>query len=228
MFRARSVPFLALGCLLLTAGANAQTSRFHSSDQGWTVVNFAGLSDDNYNVLGTFTPTHASTGGNPGGYIYMDDPSSGDFMFSAPSAYFGNKSGASHLSYDITHPIGAIDYQTTDVMLTGNGERLLWHSDPNIVPGPGWTGVDVSFSPSSNWLVGTTGGAEATAADFQNVLGNLDGLYIRGEYTDGDERAGLDNVKLCSSAVPENGALGMVGTVVVLGGTLLRGRRRRR
>ena len=46
-------------------------------------------------------------------------------------------------------------------------------------------GVNLDFAPSSEWHVGTSDGALATAADFSNVLANLSGLFIRGEYTTG-------------------------------------------
>jgi hypothetical protein len=70
--------------------------------------------------------------------------------------------------------------------------------------------------------VGTSSGALATAADFGNVLGNLSGLFIRGEYTTGlVESPGLDNVRLAgvSASVPEPSALAMMalaGVTIVL------------
>jgi hypothetical protein len=66
--------------------------------------------------------------------------------------------------------------------------------------------------------VGTSNGTLATAADFSNVLGNLSGLFIRGEYTTGlIETPGLDNVSLAgvSAAVPEPSALAMMATAGV-------------
>jgi hypothetical protein len=94
----------------------------------------------------------------------------------------------------------------------GNGETLLWKSSPDIVPGPSWMSVNLAFVPSGEWHVGTSSGALATAADFGNVLGNLSGLFIRGEYTTGlTETPGLDNVRLAGvSAVPEPSALAMM------------------
>ena len=93
--------------------------------------------------------------------------------------------GATGLSYDLIYPVGAINYQPTDVILMGNGETLLWKSSPDIIPGPSWMSVNLVFVPSTEWHVGTSNGALATAADFGNVLGNLSGLFIRGEYTTG-------------------------------------------
>ena len=93
-------------------------------------------------------------------------------------------------------------------MLVGNGIRLLYKSSPDIVPGAGFTNVKLGFAPSASWHVGTTTGALASAADFQSALGNVSGLFIRGEYTVGGELAGLDNVRLIGvPAVPEPSSL---------------------
>ena len=130
--------------------------------------------------------------------------------------------------YDLIYPVGAINYQPTDVILMGNGETLLWKANPNIVPGPSWMSVGLDFVPSTEWHVGTSNGALATAADFGNVLGNLSGLFIRGEYTTGlIETPGLDNVRLVGASVPEPSTLVMmtIGGVAVM---LLRRRRQNR
>ena len=177
-------------------------STFNSNDEGWQIVSFGDLSTNDYSVMGVYTPTYNSTGGDPGGYISTTDPDNGDFTFGAPSFFLGDQSDATGLSYDLTHPQGATNYQTTDVMLVGDGLRLLWESNPPIVPGTGWTQVSVNFAPSGSWHLNTTGGAPATAANFQSVLGDLTGLYIRGEYTDGPELAGLDNVQLIGAVQP--------------------------
>jgi hypothetical protein len=58
--------------------------------------------------------------------------------------------------------------------------------------------------------------------DFGNVLGNLSGLFIRGEYTTGlIETPGLDNVNLAgvTAPVPEPSTLAMLaiaGVTVVM------------
>ena len=193
-------------------------SNFSTGDEGWTVVSFQNLTTDNFGIVKTYTPIFNLTGGNPGGYISTIDQDNGDLTFSAPAKFLGNVSGATGLSYDLIYPVGAINYQPTDVILMGNGETLLWKSNPDIVPGPSWMSVNLDFVPSTEWHVGTSNGALATAADFGNVLGNLSGLFIRGEYTTGlIETPGLDNVRLAgvSAAVPEPSALAMMAIAVV-------------
>jgi hypothetical protein len=191
-------------------------------------VSFENLTTDNFSIVATYTPTFNLTGGNPGGYISTIDQDNGDLTFSAPAKFLGNVSGATGLSYDLFYPVGAINYQPTDVILMGNGETLLWKSNPDIVPGPSWMGVTLAFVPSTEWHVGTSTGALATAADFGNVLGSLSGLFIRGEYTTGlTETPGLDNVRLAGvSAVPEPSTLAMMTLAGVTIGVALRGRMR--
>ena len=204
----RFLPFFGLLSLLIPGSAIAAiSSTFDSSTEGWTVVSFNSLSTSDYSVMGVYTPSHIATGGNPGGYIWTDDPDPSDFTFAAPASFLGNQAGSygSPLSYDLIH-WGAPNYQTTDVMLVGtDGTRLLWERSPNIIPSTDgtWTHVNVVLKPSAQWLVGATNGAQASQANFQDVLGSLAGLYIRGEFVDGPENAGLDNVRLGSSPVPE-------------------------
>ena len=190
-----------------TARANA-ISTFDTDDEGWTIVSFYDLSVDDYSVVGSYTPDWVASGGNPGGYIAVSvDPDVGQFTFAAPGVFLGNQVGMSNLSYDLLHATGDVNFQTTDVMLVGGGTRLLWQSNPSLDPGAIWIHVDVALSPSANWLVGSTTGGEASADDFQTVLGDLTGIFVRGEYTSGDESAGLDNFQL----VPEPSSLVLFG-----------------
>lgn len=212
---------LFLGVCVFTLGSTCaradRISNFNSGSQGWQVVSFTNLTTDNFSVFSTTAPTFNAAGGNPGGFISTADPNDGDLTFSAPGKFLGNQTGATGLSYNLIYPTGAVDYQPTDVILMGNGETLLFKANPNIVPGPDWLSVSLSFSPSTEWHVGTSGGALATAADFDNVLGNLTGLFIRGEYSIGlVENPGLDNVRLAGvSNTPEPGTLTMLALLGV-------------
>jgi hypothetical protein len=204
--------------LNLTFARGDIVSNFSTGDEGWKVVSFENLTTDNFSIVATYTPDFKLTGGNPGGYISTTDQDDGDLTFSAPAKFLGNASGATGLSYDLIYPVGSINYQPTDVILMGNSETLLWKSSPDIVPGPSWMSVSLDFVPSLDWHVGTSNGTLATGADFSNVLGNLSGLFIRGEYTTGlMETPGLDNVRLAgvSAAVPEPSALAMLAIASV-------------
>lgn len=197
-------------------------SSFDVSDEGWNIVSLNDPQFDNYAIVGTYSATHNLAGGNPGGYISIVDPDSGAYTFSAPGTFLGDVSTATGLSYDIVYSTHPIDYQPTDVILEGNGMRLLWKSIPDLSPSTSWSSVALSFSPSASWRVNTSGGALATAADFQNVLSNLSALYIRGEYTNGlVETSGIDNVRLQGVAIPEPNLsiCGLVALVIACVGT---------
>jgi hypothetical protein len=205
-------------------------SDFSTGDEGWKVVSFENLTADNFAILATYNPAFNLSGGNPGGYISTSDQDDGDLTFSAPAKFLGNVSSATGLNFDLIYPVGTINYQPTDVILMGNGETLLWKSSPDIVPGPSWMSVDLEFVPSAEWHVGASNGAPATAADFGNVLGNLSGLFIRGEYTTGlIETPGLDNVRLAgvSAAVPEPSTRTTTAIAGVMVAMFRRSRRKR-
>lgn len=129
------------------------------------------------------------------------------------------------LGWDI---LGIVGDQTSasagaDVMLTGGGLEI--GIDLNVLPlTSDWTSWSALLDESAGWNVVSnlsSGGLSATAAteaDLRTVLGSLDGLYIRGEFTDGRDATALDNVHL----VPAPGA----AALLALGG--LGGLRRRR
>lgn len=190
--------------LLVSQPAQASvSSSFDTDSENWQVVSFADFSQNNYSIVGQYQPSYVSGGGNPGNYLAASDPDSGDFTFSAPAAFLGAQSNATGLSYDLTYHNGDINWQTTDVMLVGNGQRLLWKRDPNIVPNSSWTHISLTLAPSSEWRLGTTDGVFASQNDFHKVLSDLSGLYIHGEYTTGImETAGLDNVVLQTVPLP--------------------------
>ncbi|MEI8572002.1 PEP-CTERM sorting domain-containing protein [Methylomonas sp. LW13] len=186
------------------------SSSFDVDSENWQIVSFADFSQNNYSIIGQYQPSYVSGGGNRGNYLAANDPDGGDFTFSAPAAFLGAQTSATGLSYDLTYRDGDVNWQTTDVMLVGNGQRLLWKRDPNIVPNSGWTHIVLNFAPSSEWRLDTTDGVFASQSDFHNVLSDLSGLYIHGEYTNGIfETAGLDNVVL--QTVPLPGAFWLFG-----------------
>lgn len=206
------VPFVFVAAIMMaprTASADMVTSSFDSGNEGWSVVTFD-LGRGNYKPINTFAVTNNSSGGNPGGYISIGDPDGNYSTFSAPTKFLGDKAGATSLSYDLFDTGGHDLNGVADVMLFGATENLIYHSS-SIAPGTTWTTpITVDFTASNNWHVNSVSGRQATTADLDSVLSDLQGLYIRSEYHFGGEISGLDNVQL-ATAVPEPSSLALLG-----------------
>lgn len=177
---------------LAFAGVTIQ-STFDADDEGWSTLNDA----QNFTWTDEF--------GNPGGSIRATDQASGQWWFFAASdAYLGDMSAyfGGELSWDI---YGILGNQNTvnraDVMLVG-GDVAIGINRP-VSPALGsWTPWSVKLEAGGNWRVvsslanGTLSNTPATGEDIQVALANLEGLYIRGEYTVGNDSTAIDNVRL--------------------------------
>ena len=186
--------------LLLTLAAVASAdvvSTFDADDEGWQTCNIAfGLGTatvDNFHPAG-----YSATGGNSGGALITDDEAPWQF-FAAPSKFLGDVSSATRLSFDtFSSDNDGLAYPA--VVLVSGTTALYRLGDP---PGPDWTSTEILFSGSAWSLDWNPGGATVTDAQVQNVLSNLDGLYIEADWFSGNETTGLDNVRLNVAPVPE-------------------------
>jgi hypothetical protein len=190
----RIVPVVCSLALVSAAlSGSVVQSTFDADAEGWGTLNDAT----------SFTWTDEL--GNPGGSIRATDQSSGQWWFFAASdAYLGDKSSyfGGELSWDI---YGIIGNQNTinraDVMLAGGGITIGINGPVAPVNGQ-WTSWMVKFDTSANWrrvssvANGTLNSTPATVEDFQIVLADLEGVYIRGEYTVGADSTAIDNVRL--------------------------------
>jgi hypothetical protein len=86
-----------------------------------------------------------------------------------------------------------------DVMLVGAGLEIGL-SVSEVPNNTTWTSWAASVSAAAGWETisslenGELSGVAATEADIRAVLGDLQGLYIRGEFTNGADQSALDNV----------------------------------
>lgn len=191
-----------LVCLSMAGTVKADLfSGFNADGEGWGVVNDA-------NPI-----VYHNTGGNPGGFISAQDIGLGQtFYFSAPAKFRGDLSPyiGGTLAYDILLMVKGGNYydNVNEVIIKGAGQTIGW-SNP-VSPQPPlnvWTSYNVQ-------LLATNFGVDS--ATFSQVMADVTALWIRGEYINGADTEGLDNVLV--SAAP---AVPLPGTVWLLGAGLV-------
>jgi len=163
--------------------ANAIISTFDTTLEGWVPSGDV----QSYTWLGT--------GGNPNGYAYWVDLANGqETYWVAPAQFLGNDSRfyGGTLSYDVIDT-GNNDTGEPDVILTGGGLTIEVQVGQS---GTSWTHLSVALDTTAPWHINTLGGALATSAQIQTVLGSLTSMQIRAEYVNGPESGGLDNVAM--------------------------------
>lgn len=199
-------------------------SPFDTGTEGWSVVDLVNPLTNPLQVAQTLTPTFHTSGGNPGGFISMTDPGPNYFWFSAPTTFLGNQSSAfgDALHYDLAviNINALMDGQFSPAVALLGANLTLFYSTPP--PTDVFSTFTIPLTPTG-WRVGDAlSGPQPTNAEMQLVLGNLDALYISGDWLTGIEDAQLDNVILSgntSAAVPEPSTwlLFMTGFVGLLG-----------
>ena len=182
---------------LTAASSTAALSTFDTDDEGWTITGDA--------QGGGASPTWESSGGNPGGYISAtDDVQGGTWYFKAPAAFHGDFSSAygTNLTFDLRQSRTSSQFDNVDVYLSGGGLDLTFDTAYN--PGTEWTGYNLLLTEVGGWQLS---GSPPTQAEFQQVLGDVTDLQIRGEYVSGSDVGDLDNVVL----VPEPATMVLLG-----------------
>ena len=192
-------------------------STFDTDDEGWEVVEFPGPPYDALAIT-PFAPNYLASGGNPGGAISSTDLDGTLFLFSAPSSFLGDieQFYGGMLSYDLRFVDGAVGPGAyhPDVVLWGNGQVLTIdaYTDPATQTGL-WNSYLVPLTADADWQFDDLSGAFASESEIREVLANLTGLYIRGDYWNGYDQTDLDNPQL--SPVPIPGAGWLFGTVLI-------------
>ena len=205
----------AMGAAATLANAGLSYT-FDSDDQGWSAINDT-----------SFIGYDGAIGQPNGALRGVDRVSGAIWYFAAPQADLGDLSGlyGNAISYDI---LGITGNQTSisarsDIMLSGAGLTIGIDISTQPVNGQ-WTTWSAMVDDASGWEYvtstsdGTLDGNLVSESDLRAVLADLDGLFIRGEYTNGSDSTAIDNV----SFVPTPGALAMISM-----GGLLASRRRR-
>ncbi len=158
---------------------------FDADTQGWTT--YADASFQGWK----------SSGGNPDGYIWAKDLGHGDvWYFVSPALGDLSSYKGGTLSYDINLLYKSGSYfDSVEVIIYNGSSSMSW--DPTAVHQPAlntWTTYSVDLT-SANFVV-------SGSKTFDEILSNVTALYIRGEYINGGDNEGLDNVKLTAAPVP--------------------------
>ena len=161
-------------------------STFDADDEGWTAV-------------GTVELSHEAQSGHPGGCVAGTDTWGWSYPgWQAPPKFLGDLSPAygGTLDFEQTELVVPGQYDSQDVVLVGGGLKLVFGASYD--PRPGWTSYSVPLHESADWRRNSVDGPPATREDLLTVLSDLKALRIRGDYPDGWDECGLDNVVLTS------------------------------
>ena len=139
---------------------------------------------DNWIAEGDCNYFWYATGGNPTGYLRIEDDATGDInRCYAPAEFLGDWSGADSddtisadifLSTNTLEYIGEINYV---FRISGPGGIAKAITDPRPTPSI-WHTYSVSLDPEE-WTI--------TAGDWNSILEDVQSFVVTGEFIDGDE-----------------------------------------
>ncbi len=204
-----AVIILVSGNAAISNAAPIAASTFSANAEEWRLVSTLG-----YNG----SVTWSATGGNPGGFIYGQDPDTGAFGFAAPSKFLGNVSAAygQLFQFDVAS-FQQPDSGTSWVGISGAGYTLICNYNTPASPYPAWYSRSITMHENAGWIDLSTG-LPPTHQQMLAVLASLDGLVIATEFIEGLETdiSGLDNVIL----MPEPTAMALL--LMAIPATMLR------
>jgi len=188
------------------AFSTPMTSRFNHGDEGWTATGAQ--------------ITYESSGGNPGGYLNIEDTGGDTFIVTAPSKFYGNlsKFDGGFISYDVisivpTLPLTSVGSGFGRIAILGGGSNATFDYAPNppIPSNQSWTEYIAPMNAAA-W--------NTTQENWEKILSNVTLMYIILEPNNWST-VGFDNfeIKHHYQPVPEpstlflltTGLLGVVG-----------------
>jgi hypothetical protein len=189
-------------CAAMCPAGGMATAQFYSFDedaQGWRIFN-VGMSGHHAGAVpGVAAPWEALVG-NPDGGLRVGDLT-GETCIGAPAGALGERSDlyGSVLAYDALFST-ADNAAYSAAVLAGATVTLYF---PRAKPALGsYQHIEIPLT-ESGWRVGGDGGAAATQAQFQGVLADLRGVFIRAEWTTGPDDTRFDNIRIGNACLAD-------------------------
>ncbi len=168
-------------------------SHFDTSNEAWGVVDIVQPVANPPMVISSQVASWNSIDGNPGGFVSASDPSGNLFAFSAPNSFLGDQSAKYQglLTFDTLCSAPSVPGVAPLVIMSG--ESLTLFKVVEVGPPSSWTHYEIRLA-SPAWLKNAIDGPPATDEEILAVLSTLTALYINGDWLNGFETSGLDNV----------------------------------
>lgn len=181
-----------LGGVGTAATAGAQTFNFNDGIQGWRVFSI--------DFRGDHVPARAPAGPLPAFDTSFGLPApslrvidlAGETWIGAPASSLGSRPELYGESFEFDILYRLSDDATYASVGIESGGASLWIAEPMPELGV-WLHRSYSFTPGQ-WRVGSINGVLATPAQIQDVLLDLQGIYIHTEWKSGADDTSVDNI----------------------------------
>lgn len=172
-------------------------STFDTGDEGWSTW-------ANLDVTAVTPISWIDIGGNPEGFVYAEDiitpvPNSG-WVFMAPAAWGGDWTPyiGGLIEWDLkvmsaweTPPFS----RTRQLIIVDSNSNVLFLDSPTTIQQLNeWNHIEFELLAENFSIQGT--------ASFEEIMSDIDFVLITGEWSNGPDSAGLDNVRVSPAAEP--------------------------